>query len=171
MSLSDNKKIDSINYEYIKGDTDDTDEIPFTRACLSNNYQLVDKLIDTQINNTNWMGCNALETLLFFSYSFSKKRYKMCDYLIKKGADIECIDHNTGSTLLMRCVEDHLSIKYIDLLISNGADINATDNKNNKLLTYLIVPKQELDYYDNLKGKYIFSKDTNYAIQIQNLYV
>ncbi|CAG8953838.1 hypothetical protein HYFRA_00006730 [Hymenoscyphus fraxineus] len=94
-------------------------------ACLSGHESIVQLLLEKNVN-VDIKTQPRFQTALHFAASIGNK--KLCDLLLKHGADIEFLDLGAKSPLYYACLYQHPQV--VSLLIANGASICTTSEQN-----------------------------------------
>jgi ankyrin repeat protein len=138
-----------------------------------NNDNLV-KLRKYLSNNSELEFTNSYNRLSLLSYSIEKGRFKIAEYLIASGADVNFRDINGITPLhisIMKLRSADSRIKFVKLLIKNGANVNVFDKIRLQTPLHIAVQKDDIDVVKELitagaktKKRDIFRKSPmNYA--------
>ncbi len=64
-----------------------------------------------------------------FQYAVGKKHFKLAEYLLSNGAEVNARNINGGTILHLAAAFGMGNPKTVEFLLSNGADIHVRDNK------------------------------------------
>jgi ankyrin repeat protein len=104
-------------------------------------------------NNSDLEYTNSYNRLSLLSYSIEKGRFKIAEYLIASGADVNFRDINGITPLhvtVMKLRSSDDRSKFVKLLITNGANVNVFDKIRLQTPLHIAVPKDDIDVVKEL---------------------
>ncbi|RDU22323.1 ankyrin repeat domain-containing protein [Anaerosacchariphilus polymeriproducens] len=116
-------------------------------GCLEQVKEELDKGVDINMTNVSKDRLNPEKSPIWMAIYSS--RYKIVEYLINRGADLNYSKNIKGETVFTKMMDDQYCYvkKFLPMLIEHGADINATSDGDWTPLETLIVSDRIPDIY------------------------